>query len=161
MIKQITDFFSRTGKKEVPFIDITEKKTQLFFIPSKEIIGKEETKGGLITDLKVSPTWKFREIKIIGEPKIIDQKRGIAKVVQDIELEYNNEDNIFEIFEHLRIIDMKISILRIDQQGNAFLMGENNGMKLVSFTESTLKLSGEEQDIFYKVSPECIQKLIN
>ena len=145
----------------MPFIDVSEKKIQLFFIPANEIIGKEETKSGVITDLTVSPTWQFREIKIIGKPIIIEKKRGLAKVVQDIELEYDNSDNIFDIFAHLKIIDMKISILKIDEHGKGTLMGENNGMKLVNFTKNTLKLSGEEQDVFYKLSAECVQKMIN
>ena len=161
MIKQITDFFSRIGKQDVPFIDVQEKKTQLFFIPASEIIGKEETSGGLITDLKVSAEWKFREIKIVGEPTIVDKKRGIARVVQEIEVNYDNSEKISEIFQHIKNINLSVSVLRIDEQGNAFLMGENKGMKLISFTENSVKMSGEEEDIFYKVSPECAAKIIN
>lgn len=161
MIEQITNFFSRIGKQEVPFVDVKETKTQLFFIPASEIVGKEETQGGLITDLKVSGDWTFREIKIVGEPKIIDKKRGIARVVQEIEVNYDNSEDISSIFQHIQNINLPVSVLRIDEQGNAFLMGENKGLKLISFTENSVKLSGEEDDIFYKVSPECAAKIVN
>ncbi len=161
MIKQIADFFSRIKTKEVPFIDVKERKTRLFFIPASEIIGKEETQGGLITDLKLSENWKFREIKIVGEPKITDKKRGIAKVVQEIEVEYDDSEKISDIFQHIQNISLTVSVLRIDEQGKAFLMGENKGMALVKFTLNFIHLAGEEEDIFYKVSPECVSKLLN
>ncbi len=161
MIKQVAEFFSRVGKKDVPFIELKDRKTKLFFIPASEIIDKEETQGGLSTNLKLSDDWKFREIKLSSEPKIIDKKRGIARVVQEIEAEYDNSEKISEIFQHIKNISLTLSVLRIDEQGNAFLMGENKGMHLIHFDEKTLTLKGEEEDIFYKVSAECASKIIN
>jgi len=161
MIKQVAEFFARVGKEDMPFIELKDRKTRLFFIPASEIIGKDETQGGLITDLKLSENWKFREIKLLGEPKITDKKRGIARVVQEIETEYDNSDKISDIFQHIKNISLTLSVLRIDAQGNAFLMGENKGMHLIRFDEKSIKLAGEEEDIFYKVSVECASKIIN
>ncbi len=138
----------------------TEIKDRLYFVETSLIKHKEEDKTGVITNIELEDNNKFNEIHLTANPRIVNIKRGANKVIQDLELSYDNPGAIRHILQD--IIDRKktISILHIDTYNHAFLYGEHTGLTITELTNETIMLEGEEADIFYKVSDELAQKLI-
>jgi len=130
-----------------------------FYIQRKFITKKEDDKSGLIILLELAEGKSFRPIHVIGKCSVVEKKRGISKVLQEVEMSYDNKNRVFEDLYQSKSMNEGISILYKNELGMFSLLGENYGMKVTELSEQTIKFSGEEDDTFYKLSPELAAKL--
>jgi len=158
ILKLITSFFDFRSEEEKLDDNIIYDK--LLFVQTKAIKHKDEHRSGLIENIELAKGEEFREIILTTPPHIIDKKQGIAKVKQELELEYENSNNIFDILKELKAQKKTISVLHINTLNNkCSLFGENNGMNIIELSETKILLKGEEEDIFYNVSTDFFNKI--
>ena len=136
------------------------KPHRVFFMKTENILNTEEDKTGLIIDIEHDTKYMFEEIQLIEKPEVETLQRGMSNVVQDLKLKYKNPGGIYNDLVNLKEKDKGISILHISPNGQSYLYGEHDGLKIIEVTEDTLILEGEEADTFFNVDYDLAMKLI-
>ena len=55
---------------------------------------------------------------------------------------------------------VNISILHLDKYGDGFLYGEAKGLAVIEFEKGHLVLEGSEDNVFYEMTQECLQRAV-
>ena len=131
-----------------------KQEDKLFLIETSKIIGKEETKSGLITKLITKDNEKFAEISIVSKPEIVSVKKGIVNVEQSLKITYNNPGTFLQRLKNCMETNTKVSVLHISPAKHSYLYGENIGMNVIEVSETNIILAGVEADAFYEVEFE-------
>ncbi len=132
---------------------------RLFFVETSKITDREYSKSGILEKLVLTEGSVFREIKLTTKPKIVNMQRGANKIIQDLQLDYNNGSAISGILEQIKVNNKTVTIIHLNPTKQAFIYGEHKGLTVMELTENKLMLEGEEADIFFKVSAEVVSEL--
>lgn len=139
---------------------IATSKNRYFYIFREDIAKTEEDKKGLITNILLKPGKIFEELKY-ENADVKEQKRGIAKVLIDVLLEFEEDENYHIKLSKIKNADKPISILSIDKYNNCSLLGEHNGLKIIDLDKNRVIFEGEENDAFFKVDYNVVKNLLS
>jgi len=144
----------RAGKKPV------KEKDLVFWIPSGKIIEIDKNSQGLTTDVHLASGAGFVPVNYIGSFKHSAKKQGLSRVSHHLELGLAEGDELRENAEEIISKNVKISILHLDRYGDGFFYGEDNGLSVIDFNGKIMVLDGTEDNVFYELAHECLNKII-
>lgn len=142
-------------------VENVKKQDRLFFMKTENVLETEENKSGVIVAIKHDEKYKFEEIKLSELPVVIMKKRGISKVIQNLEIKYENPGAVFYDLSEIKKRKKGVSILHISHKNNSFLYGEHQGLEIMELTENKIILEGEEADVFFAVDFNLAQNIIH
>jgi len=156
MLKFLTRFLGLSDEEAE--LALKRANEKMFFIETSKILHKDETQSGLIQNIKLAKNAKFHEIVLTDSPKVDEKKFGMSKVIQNVALFYENDDQIFDLLDEIRNNKKTISVLYVTKDNKCSLLGENKGLQITELGHHTIKMEGEENDVFYKVSVDYLEK---
>lgn len=135
-------------------------KEELYFIETALLGAKKETQAGLIESVKINENGSFRKLKFTGEATIESKHKGISLVVQSVNLDFVAPFLYKDTFTEGKKAKISFSLIHKTPKGEYELFGENKGMQVTEITDTHLKLRGEEDDAFYKLTKDCAKACI-
>jgi len=149
-----TDGGVKPGKKSVSDKDL------VFWMPTKKIIEVKKNNQGLITDIHLASGAGFTKVNYIGKFVHTSKKQGLSRVYNHISVNLSTEDELVVKSKELMEQDARLTFLHIGRYGDGFIYGESKGLSIREFDGKLMVLDGTEDNVFYELSQECLEKLV-
>lgn len=144
----------KTGKKA------TQEKDMIFWIPTNKIVEIDKNSQGHTTDIHLASGAAFKQINYTGKLIQSAKKRGLSKVAHHLEFVLTEGDDLMGIVEDYISNKNKLSLLHVNRFGDGFFYGEENGLSITAFEDSLMVLDGTEDNVFYELTNEYVQRVI-
>lgn len=129
----------------------------LAWIPRVKILENQEDNQGMTTDLILKSGASFVEIEVGQQIKVTSKKKGLSAVEHEVIFKENSAPtNLIEQAAR----EAGITFLYRNDDGELLILGEGEGLKMTHREDGSVVFSGQEKDVFYRVSEECFKKLM-
>lgn len=125
---------------------------------TSDILDNKEDKQGVSVDIVLRKDRQFRILKNLKHLSISSHKRGLTKVKHHVEFTLKDEDKLE--FDAIISHGKSISFLYRTEEGVVLFLGERNGLLGIEDENGKYVFTGEENDVFFKVSDDCFYKLL-
>ena len=136
------------------------EKDHLFWVPSSKIVEIKKNGQGFTTNIHLASGTIFRNIHYLGKITLNSKKQGLSKVSHHVDLVLSEDDDLNREAKDILSRNINISILHIDRYGDGFLYGEVKGLLITEFESGHLVLEGSEDNVFYEMTQECLQRAV-
>lgn len=152
--KQMAQPGVSAGKKSIYDKDL------IFWIPSGKVLEINKNNQGLTTGIRIASGAAFTSVNYSGSMTYKAKKQGLSKVSHYLHLNLEPGDDLLSKAEDFLATNIKLSVLHVDKFGDGFLYGENQGLAINEIKDSQIVLEGTEDNVFYEISHDCLQKIL-
>lgn len=128
------------------------------WIPTSDILDIHEDSKGVTVSLRLKSGSRFRLLPQVNQLRVQSRKKGLSLVEHSVSFS-GSDAAVKELLEYAGQ-KKNISFLHRNVDGRKFLLGEKTGLRLVDQETDGLLFTGEEADVFYKVSDSCFNELL-
>jgi len=142
------------GKKAI------REKDLILWIPTGKIVEIDKNSQGQTRDIHLASGAGFERINFSGNLKQSAKKQGLSKVVHHLEFILNDGDSLLGKAPEFISKSTTLSILHVNRFGDGFFYGEEKGLSIAAFDDKLMVLEGTEDNVFYELTNEYLQKVI-
>ena len=150
------------GKKAVFETD------RFFWVPTNKIIEIKKNNQGMTVEIHLAAGAEITPLTYTGTFRQTAKKQGLSKVIHHLEFSLEDKDLpltpekdlLLAECEGIKSSGLNLSFLHVNRYGDGFLYGEEKGLSIISLEENRIVLEGTENNVFYEMTQECLQRLI-
>lgn len=144
-----------SGKKRKRF-----SNSLLAWCPTAQISLIEKNQQGVIEKLMVKKDGGFAILAASGSPVVESKKKGLSAVAHNLSFSIQGTDQSAAECLKQAQAGTPISFIYRSVYGDSILLGEKNGLHLKNEEGAQLRFAGEEADVFFHISEECLNELL-
>ena len=135
-------------------------KDRFYWLPTNKIIEIKKNSQGMTVEIHLASGTEILPLAYTGEFKQSARKQGLSKVMHHLEFSLGEKDLLLAEADRNKSNGMKFSFLHVNRYGDGFFYGEEKGLSIVSLEKGRIVLEGTENNVFYEMTQECLQRLI-
>lgn len=145
---------SAKGKKAVFDTD------RFYWVPTNKIIEIRKNSQGMTVEIHLASGTEITPLSYSGQFRQSARKQGLSKVIHHLEFSLGENDLFLAEADSSKSTGAKFSFLHVNRYGDGFFYGEEKGLSIVSLDKGRVVLEGTENNVFYEMTQECLQRLI-
>jgi hypothetical protein len=145
---------SAKGKKAVFDTD------RFFWIPTNKIVEIKKNSQGMTVEIHLASGTEITPLLYTGEFRQSAKKQGLSKVIHHLEFSLGEKDLLLAEADRIKSTGTNLSFLHVNRYGDGLFYGEEKGLSIMSLEKGRIVLEGTENNVFYEMTQECLQRLI-